>query len=90
MAQWKGYQNLTPADLRTARKTLGLTQSGLAAALRLSPKNGDRSVRIWETDGNTVPGPVQVAVGFMLEQMGPGKTASKTAPQTRRKPRVAD
>ena len=90
MAQWKGYQNLTPADLRTARKTLGLTQSGLAAALRLSPKNGDRSVRIWETDGNTVPGPVQVAVGFMLEQMGPGKTASNTAPQTRRKPRVAD
>jgi DNA-binding transcriptional regulator YiaG len=57
---------MTPTDLRAARKTLGLTQSGLARALRLSPKNGDRSVRIWETEGNTVPGPVQVAVGMML------------------------
>jgi hypothetical protein len=81
---------VTPADLRTARKALGLTQSGLAAALRLSPKNGDRSIRIWEQEGNTVPGPVQVAVGFMLEQMGQGKTASKTPAETRRKARVAD
>jgi DNA-binding transcriptional regulator YiaG len=59
---------MTPSELRTARKTLGLTQSGLAAALRLSEKNGDRSVRIWETEGNTVPGPVQVAVGLLLEK----------------------
>ena len=59
---------MTPADLRAARKTLGLTQSGLARALRLSEKNGDRSVRIWEQEGNTVPGPVQVAVGMMLER----------------------
>lgn len=57
---------MTPADLRAARKALGLTQSGLAKALRLSEKNGDRSVRIWEQDGNTVPGPVQVAVEAML------------------------
>jgi DNA-binding transcriptional regulator YiaG len=59
---------MSPNDLRAARKTLGLTQSGLAAALRLSEKNGDRSVRIWETKGNTVPGPVQVAVGLLLEK----------------------
>jgi DNA-binding transcriptional regulator YiaG len=59
---------MTPADLRTARKSLGLTQSGLAKALRLSEKNGDRSVRIWEQDGNTVPGPVQVAVEMLLER----------------------
>lgn len=59
---------MTPNDLRIARKALGLTQSGLAKALRLSEKNGDRSVRIWEQDGNTVPGPVQVAVEFMLER----------------------
>lgn len=57
---------MTPADLKAARKALGLTQSGLAEALRLSPKNGDRSIRIWESEGNTVPGPVQVAVEFML------------------------
>lgn len=58
---------MTPTELRTARKTLGLTQSGLAKALRLSEKNGDRSVRIWEQEGNTVPGPVQVAVEAMLD-----------------------
>ena len=57
---------MTPADLRAARKALGLTQSALAKALRLSPKNGDRSVRIWETEGNTIPGPVQVAVECLL------------------------
>lgn len=57
---------MTPADLRAAREALGLTQRGLAKALRLSEKNGDRSVRIWETDGNTIPGPVQVAVECLL------------------------
>ena len=57
---------MTPANFRTARKTLGLTQTQMAKALRLSPANGSRSIRIWEKDGNTVPGPVQVAVGLML------------------------
>ena len=54
------------SDIRTARKTLGLTQTQMAEALRLSPKNGARSIRIWEKEGNTVPGPVQVAVEAML------------------------
>lgn len=71
---------MTPTDLRAARKTLSLTQSGLAKALRLSEKNGDRSVRIWEQDGNTVPGPVQVAVEFMLEQKGDVQTAFQQPP----------
>lgn len=69
---------MTPRDLRSARKALGLTQAGLAARLRLSEKNGDRSIRVWEQDGNTVPGPVQVAVEYMLrddaERSGNGKT----------------
>lgn len=58
---------MTPNDLRTARQMLGLTQRGLAAALGLS-KNGARTIRLWEKEGNTVPGPVQVAVSFMLER----------------------
>lgn len=65
---------MTPADLRTARKTLGLTQSGLAKALRLSEKNGDRSVRIWETDGNTIPGPVQVAIECLINHSNASKS----------------
>jgi len=68
---------MTPNELRAARKALGLTQSGLAKALRLSEKNGDRSIRIWETEGNTVPGPVQVAVEFMLRTKRNGKTSGK-------------
>lgn len=69
---------MKPEDLRAARKALGLTQTALAKALRLSPKNGDRSVRIWETDGNTIPGPVQVAIEMMLEQKAVRKTPGKT------------
>ncbi len=68
---------MTPTELRAARKTLGLTQSGLARALRLSEKNGDRSVRIWEQDGNTVPGPVQVAVELLLERNALRKPSGK-------------
>lgn len=73
---------MTPAELRTARKTLSLTQNGLAEALRLSTKNGDRSIRIWEQDGNTVPGPVQVAVELLLERKANRKTAKKTISET--------
>lgn len=29
-----------------------------------------RTVRIWEAEGNTVPGPAQVAVQFMLRDDG--------------------
>lgn len=56
---------MTPVDLRKARKRLGLTQHGLAEALRMG-KNGWQSVSRWEQDGNTVPGPVQVAVESLL------------------------
>ncbi len=59
---------MTPLELRTARKALGLTQSGLAKALGLSPANGARSVRAWEKEGNTVPGPVAVAVRYMVQE----------------------
>lgn len=57
---------VTPADLRTARKRLGLTQHGLAKALRMG-KNGYQSISRWETDGNTVPGPAQVAIEHLLK-----------------------
>lgn len=57
---------MTPVDLRAARKALGLTQHGLAEALRMG-KSGWQSVSRWERDGATVPGPVQVAVEYMLK-----------------------
>ena len=60
---------MTPAELRTARKALDMTQHELAAALRMG-KWGFQTVSVWEKGGNTVPGPVQVAVGLMLAQSG--------------------
>jgi DNA-binding transcriptional regulator YiaG len=61
---------VTPADLRKARKALGLTQHGLAEALRMG-KSGWQSVSRWEQDGNTIPGPVQVAVECLLNHKRP-------------------
>ena len=60
---------MTPADLRTARRRLGLTQKGLAKALRMG-KHGWQSISAWESDSNErgVPGPVQVAIEGMLKQ----------------------
>ena len=57
---------MTPADLRKARKRLGLTQTELARALRMG-KNGYQSVSRWETDGNDIPGPAQVAIECLLK-----------------------
>ncbi len=58
---------MTPADLRTARKRLGLTQNGLAEALRMG-KWGWQTISKWERNGSTIPGPVQVAIEGMLER----------------------
>jgi transcriptional regulator with XRE-family HTH domain len=59
---------MTPADLRSARKALGLTQKGLARALRMGPY-GWQTISKWESDDNErgVPGPVQVAVEALLK-----------------------
>jgi len=57
---------MTPAELRTARKALDMTQHQLAAALNMG-KWGFQTVSIWEKDGSTVPGPVAVAVRYMVE-----------------------
>jgi DNA-binding transcriptional regulator YiaG len=60
---------MSPADLRNARKRLGLTQRGLAEALSMG-SHGWQSVSKWESDNNErgVPGPVSVAVQLLLER----------------------
>lgn len=52
---------MTPSDLRTIRADLGLTQHALAKALRMG-KWGFQTISAWEQDGNTIPGPAQVAI----------------------------
>jgi transcriptional regulator with XRE-family HTH domain len=79
---------MLPNDLREARKALGLTQAGLAKALRLSEKNGGRSIRIWEAEGNTVPGPVQVAVSYMLKELENAKRTGKILENTSANTRI--
>lgn len=56
---------MTPAELKAARERLGLTQNGLAEALRLG-KNGGRHIRKLESGQHPISGPISVAVEFML------------------------
>ena len=55
----------TPDDLRAARRTLGLSASGLAAALRLGA-NGGRTVRRWESGDIAFSGPVALVIEGLL------------------------
>jgi DNA (cytosine-5)-methyltransferase 1 len=60
---------MAPAEIKAARQRLGLTQSGLAEALRLGP-NGERTVRRWEQGDVPVTGPASVAIELLLEKRG--------------------
>jgi DNA-binding transcriptional regulator YiaG len=59
---------LTSAEISTARKTLGLTQSQMAERLRLG-QNGSRTVRRWEKGEIPVTGPASVAIEMMLARL---------------------
>lgn len=56
---------MTPEQFRTARRDLGLTQKGLAEALRMG-KHGWQSLSAWETGANPIPGPVTLALEHLL------------------------
>ena len=58
---------MTPADLRAARQTLGLSAAKLAVVLRLGAC-GARTVRRWEAGDSSIPGPVEVALELLLER----------------------
>lgn len=57
---------MTPADLKAARHALGLKAAELGRALELEGRDPGRMVRLWETEVHPVPGPVAVAVRYML------------------------
>lgn len=58
---------MRPRDVTAARKALGLTQAGLAEALRMGP-NGERTVRRWEQGETPVSGPASVAIELLSAQ----------------------
>ena len=60
---------MTPEQFRTARKTLGLTQKGLAVELRMG-NHGWQSISKWERGETPVPGPVTLALEHLLQQKG--------------------
>jgi len=61
---------MTPAAVKSARKALGLTQSELGLALRLSPDEG-RTVRNWESGRNPISGPASLALEALLSGWRP-------------------
>jgi DNA-binding transcriptional regulator YiaG len=58
---------MTPTQLQAARKRLGLSARGLAAALEMDGQWSDRTIRKWERGEHAVPGPVAVAVRYMVK-----------------------
>jgi DNA-binding transcriptional regulator YiaG len=64
---------MTPAELKDARRKLGLSTAGLARALRLGAQ-GARTVRRWESGDSGIPGPAQVAIEYMLEACTQART----------------
>lgn len=62
---------MTPAELKEARRKLGLSAAGLAKALRMG-KHGGRTVRRWEAGECEASGPVLVAIELMLERLSRG------------------
>lgn len=60
---------MTSDEIKTARKNLGLSATGLAEALRLG-KDGGRTVRRWEAGAAPISGPASVAIELMLSQSG--------------------
>jgi transcriptional regulator with XRE-family HTH domain len=61
---------MTSDQFRKARARLGLTQRQLAERLRMG-KWGFQSVAKWEKGEVPIPGPVQVAVEYMLAEVSP-------------------
>lgn len=62
---------MTPADLKSARKALGLSQAEFARAVGVA---SDRTVRKWEDGERDIPGPVAV-ICDLCERFPPVSTA---------------
>jgi DNA-binding transcriptional regulator YiaG len=55
---------MTPATFKAIRKQAGLTQSGLAALLRISDS---RAIRRWETGEREISGPVSLLMEMIAD-----------------------
>ena len=57
---------MTPAELKAARKKLGMSAAELADVLLLG-RGGGRSIRRWEAGDSRIPGPAEVAINLLLQ-----------------------
>ena len=69
---------MTAAELKSARRDLGLSAHGLALALQVSD---GRTIRRWEAGDNPVPGPVAVAVRMMLDDLAQARVGDVRNPR---------
>lgn len=58
---------MTPEQFTASRKAMNLTQKQLAAELRMG-RHGWQSIGRWEGGAVPVPGPVEIAIGHLLNQ----------------------
>ena len=56
---------MTPAQFKSARKALGLSQSDMAEALGLKTS---RAIRQYEAGDRAVSGPITMLVGILMER----------------------
>lgn len=61
---------MTPADLKSARKQLGLTQAEFARALRMRGDHAPDTIRKWERGALDVPGYVEVVLDLAISVPG--------------------
>jgi len=60
---------MTPAELKEARRKLGLSQSDLAGLLGLEGENRDRTVRMWEAGDRAIPASAARLLTMISEAM---------------------
>jgi DNA-binding transcriptional regulator YiaG len=77
---------MTADEVIAARGALGMTRAEFAAALKATV----RTVQAWEIGTRNIPGPAQVAIGFLLQQhrqhprgVDPSPAAKAGAPRKR-------
>lgn len=61
---------MSPAEFKAIRQRAGLTQSGLAARLRLGD-NGGRYIRMIEAGDRTPSGPVEICMELLDQGLLP-------------------
>ncbi|WP_420140162.1 helix-turn-helix domain-containing protein [Sphingomonas sp.] len=69
---------MTPATVKSIRKSLGLTQNELGRWLMLSGEQPGHTVRMWEMGKRPVTGPVEVCLTAFAGGYVPGHIDGET------------